>query len=223
LKQILSTNEQKIITDAVSEAEKQTSGEITVAIIRESSDYMAQEFLFAFLGGMITSLIMLLFSNQIEQMLIEKLWGYSSGYLILFYIATQFAVVLILYLLANTPFVDRMIVNHKTMIQKVNQRATRHFLESGTHMTKDNTGILIFISLLEKRVELLADHGISNKIDKEKWQNIVDNITEGIKKNQLVDNLVDSIAQCGELLNQHFPANYEKANELDNRPTILEE
>ncbi|MCD4651414.1 MAG: hypothetical protein K8S56_06475 [Candidatus Cloacimonetes bacterium] len=223
MKPLLTQEEQQRITKAVTKAENGTSGEVTVAIIRESSDYAAHELLFAIIGGMIISLVMLLFTQPIEIWLQTKLWRYSSGYLVLFYIAIHFAAVLVLYLLANLPVIDRLIIGRATMSKKVNQRAFRHFVESGTHTTRDNTGILIFISILERRVELLADTGINSKIAPEEWQSIVTNIIDGIHQKHFVEKLEVSIGKCGELLRQHFPADESNPNELNDAVTMLEE
>ena len=149
-------------------------------------------------------------------------WEYSSHYLLMFYGFSTFLVMAIVYLLANIPFIDRLIVPKSVMRQKVNQRAERHFLESGVYDTKDRTGILIFISYLERRVELLADKGISEKIPQEKWDAIVGHIIDGIKSNQLVKHLSGSIRECGNLLAEQFPIQPDDENELKDDIHILE-
>ena len=95
-------------------------------------------------------------------------------------------------------------------------------MESGVYNTKDRTGILIFISILERRVELLADSGINEKIPQGKWQNIVDNIIQGIKEKNVTAHLIESINDCGDLLAQHFPIQPDDVNELSDEIDILE-
>ncbi len=210
------------IKKAVQEAESKTSGEIAIAFIRESDTYTSYELLFAFFCGFFYFLILMFFSQRIEFFMQQLLWGYSSSYLLMAYGFTTFLVMAATYLLANVSFIDRVIVPRLVMMRKVNQRAVRHFMESGVYNTKDRTGILIFISSLERRVELIADRGISEKIPQEKWDFIVSHIIDGIKSKQTVKHLTEAIAECGNLLAEHFPIQPDDVNELKDDIHILE-
>jgi putative membrane protein len=95
-------------------------------------------------------------------------------------------------------------------------------MESGVFNTKDRTGILIFISIMERRVELLADSGINAMISKDKWQDIVNNIIKGIKENDITTHLTRSIDECGNLLAEHFPIQADDKNELTDDIDVLE-
>ena len=95
-------------------------------------------------------------------------------------------------------------------------------MESGVYNTKDRTGVLIFISALEHRVELLADKGINEKIPQEKWDSILNHIIDGITSGQLVKHLSESISECGKLLAEHYPIQPEDVNELKDDIVILE-
>ena len=193
----LSKDEMKKIGSAVKKAESKTSGEIATAMIKESYDYAIYELMFAVIIGFLYFVIMMFFVGNIETFLQEKFWDYSVNYLIMFYGCSSFIIITIFYFIGNISSIDRLIVPKKIRNQKVKERATRYFMESGVYNTKDRTGILIFISIMERRVELLADSGISEKIPKEKWQNIVDNIIKGIKQKDIVTHLTESINECG--------------------------
>ncbi len=210
------------INNAVKKAERKTTGEITLSVIKESYDYTAQELMFGIIGGFFYFIIMMFFTAKVESLIQGMFWDYSPHYILIFYGFSTFLVIFIFYLIANLTFMDRLIVSRKLMRKKVNERAIRHFMESGVYNTKDRTGILIFISLLEKRVELLADRGISKKISQEKWNSIMEHIIEGIKTNRFVDHILEAISQCGNLLSQHFPAHPDDVNELGDELQILE-
>lgn len=217
------TNEEKEkIKASVKEAESKTSGEIATGFIKESDNYAVYELTFAVFFGIVYFIAMLFFANGIEESIRQMFWEYSPHYLLMFYGFSTFLVIAIVYLLTNIPFIDRLIVPKSVMQQKVNQRAVRHFLESGVYNTKDRTGVLIFISSLERRVELLADKGISEKISQEKWDAIVGHIVDGIKSNQLVKYLSESIRECGSLLAEQFPIQPDDVNELKDDIHILE-
>lgn len=217
-----SKEEKEKIKASVKEAESKTSGEISTGFIKESDNYAVYELTFAVFTGLVYFIAMLFFTDSIEESIKNMFWEYSPLYLLIFYGFSTFLVIAIVYLLANIPFIDRLIVPKAVMRQKVNQRAERHFLESGVYDTKDRTGILIFISYLERRVELLADKGISEKIPREKWDAIVGHIIDGIKSNQLVKHLSESIRECGNLLAEQFPIQPDDVNELKDDIHILE-
>ena len=95
-------------------------------------------------------------------------------------------------------------------------------MESGIYNTRERSGILIFISLLERRVELLADRGISKKISQEQWDGMVRHILSGIRENKFSEHLIQAISMAGDLLAAHFPARPDDTNELGDDVTILE-
>ncbi|MCK4980726.1 MAG: TPM domain-containing protein [Candidatus Delongbacteria bacterium] len=218
----LSKDEMKIIGAAVKKAESKTSGEIATAIIKESYDYAIFELMFAVVIGFVYFVVMMFFAGNVEQFLQGKYWDYSVNYLILFYGFSTFIVIALFYFIGNLSCIDRLIVPKKIRNKKVTERATRYFMESGVYNTKDRTGILIFISIMEHRVELITDSGISERIPKEKWQNIVDNIIKGIKQKTIAVHLTESINECGDLLAQHFPIQSDDNNELKDNIDILE-
>ena len=217
-----SDQEKETIRQAVREAESKTSGEIATAFIKESDNYAVFELLFALFIGFGYFITLMFFSGAIEASLQKMTWDYTSRNLLMFYGFSTFLVIALAYLVANFPFIDRLIVPKRIMLEKVNQRAVRHFMESGVYRTKDRTGILIFISSLERRVELLADQGISEKIPQEKWNSIVQHIIDGIRSHQLTRHLADAINECGTLLAEHFPIQPDDINELKDDIRILE-
>ena len=218
----LSQEELLEIKNAVSAAEGETAGEIATAFIKESDDYAVYELLFALFCGFLYLMGIMFFESSIEQTIKGMFWDYSIRHLLVFYSFSPFLVIGLFYFLANFPIIDRLVVPKSVMKRKVNQRAVRHFLEAGVYNTKDRTGILIFISQLEHRVELVADKGIAKNIPQEKWDSIVNHIIAGIKTKRLVPHLTEAIAQCGQLLAVHYPVQPDDVNELNDNIAILE-
>ena len=73
-------------------------------------------------------------------------------------------------------------------------------IEAAVFNTRERTGILLFISLLEHRIEVVGDAGINRKVTADEWTDVVMRIREGIKAGKLADGLVAAIEMCGELL-----------------------
>jgi len=210
------------IRQAVAEAESKTSGEIAVAVSRESDDYAAHELMFAVLCGFVYFTVMMFFAHGIENTIKEMSWVYSVDYLLIFYGFSTFLVIFLFYLLANLPFIDRLIVPARVRRQRVRAKALCHFMESGIINTADRTGVLIFVSSQERRVELLADSGISALISQEKWDKLVSHIVTGLKQGKFIDHLCGAIRECGDLLAGHFPRKAGDVNELKDDVHILE-
>ncbi|MBN2460152.1 MAG: TPM domain-containing protein [Candidatus Cloacimonetes bacterium] len=219
----LSDAEKNQIADAVAEAEKKTSGEIVTAVISQSYDYALYELIYAIVCGFVYFVVVMFFSGNIQTWLENTFWDYNIQYLLAFYGFTTFLIIAVFYFLFNLPFLDRLIIPQRVKAGKVKERALRYFMESGVYNTRDRTGILIFISLLEKKVELVADSGIDARIEPGQWQQVVDNVIAGIKGDNFAGSLIEAVNACGNILQRHFPIRSDDSNELKNDLTILEE
>ena len=218
-----SDEEREAVAEAVGEAESKTSGEITTALIPESSDYAFYELRAAAGFGILLYMILLFFYDQTASFVSGFFWNSSAWQVSLFMGIISLLGGGIFYFFSNIPAIDRIIVPGKVMQKRVRARALRHFSESGVYSTADGTGILIFISLLERRVELIADRGINEKISAEQWNGIVSELTVMISKGEAASGLVRAITRCGDLLKEHFPIAEDDVNELSDALVILEE
>jgi putative membrane protein len=103
----------------------------------------------------------------------------------------------------------------------VRLRAVRAFYEKGLYKTRKNTGVLFFISLLERKVRVLADSGIHEKIGQETLDKFARHISRGIKEGRGCDALCEAIQEAGDLLARYFPITKDDTDELCN--TVITE
>jgi putative membrane protein len=103
----------------------------------------------------------------------------------------------------------------------VRLRAVRAFYEKGLYKTRKNTGVLFFISLLERKVRVLADSGIHEKIGQETLDKFARHISRGIKEGPGCDALCEAIQEAGDLLARYFPITKDDTDELCN--TVITE
>jgi putative membrane protein len=96
----------------------------------------------------------------------------------------------------------------------VQGRALRAFYEKGLYRTAQNTGVLFFISILERKVWVLADKGIYEKITQERLNDMAQAVSEGIRQGRAAEALATAIREAGELLREHFPIVDGDTNEL---------
>ena len=115
-----------------------------------------------------------------------------------------------------------MVVPHAERTRAVYRRALRHFLESGVYATAERTGILIFISYMEREVRIVADSGISGKIDQSVWNDLAERVARSVKEGTAGRELARAVETCGTVLAEHFPAKRENPNELSDAIAFLE-
>ena len=212
------------IKKSVAEAEAKTTGEIAVAITSESAHYAFWELLAACGFAAIVEIILILFSSQIQAIYHEIYWDYGPNWVMpMFYVVSAFASILVAYYLANIPALDRLVIPASVRRSCVTHRAFRYFTESGVYETAEHSGILIFVSFLERQVRIVADSGISKKISQDMWNLIADELAENLKKGHGEAAFTTAIAKCGDLLAHNFPAHEENSNELADGLVVLED
>ena len=94
--------------------------------------------------------------------------------------------------------------------------ARAQFLEQNLYATRDRTGVLIFVSVAEHYVEVLADKGINDRVDPAVWQHAVDAFVTRVRAGQVADGFVEAVERCGVVLIEHFPRTPGDADELPN-------
>lgn len=201
-KTFFSKEEQDRIEQAVHAAEQQTSGEIVPLVVDAAYDYPRAEII----GGGCFAMG--------AALLISWFWGGSSEWVF-------FPVFLLLYLpckwlIRYTPSLRRLLIHPSEFDEEVREKALVSFVEYGIYRTREGTGVLILISLFERRVYVLADKGINDRVPAGVWDEVVASITAGIHDGRPCEALCAAIARCGELLAEHFPRRYDDQNELPN-------
>ena len=102
------------------------------------------------------------------------------------------------------------------MREEVEEAAFTAFYANGLHHTRDLTGILIYVSVFERQVQVLADKGINDKVDPQVWQEVVAMVTDGIKAGTPGEALCKGVTRCGELVTERFPVKPDDTDELPN-------
>ena len=212
------------IKQAVKRAEQNTSGEIVLAVAAESSDYSFWEVFAAIIASLAAAICALPLADKIKAFDEARSWSTSAWTLPAIYVFASFFLVLLFFVLINLIVpLDRLVIPKFYKDKMVSDRALRAFCECSVFDTRERTGILVFVSYLEKQVRILADEGIAKKIGPDLWRLIAAGLAEEIGKNNVEAAFCDAAEKCGELLAQHFPADKnDNPDELDNGVVILE-
>ena len=101
------------------------------------------------------------------------------------------------------------------------QRPRERALDVFSHLriwdTAHNNGVLIYLLLADRDVEIVADRGIDAKVPDGAWDGIVGDFTRAVGEGRVADGFVMAIERCGGLLASHFPRRPEDRDELANR------
>jgi putative membrane protein len=201
-KDFFNSAEQARIEAAVLAAEGRTSGEIVPMVVDDSYDYPRAEIL----GGG-------LFALATATSLSWAFFGESLWHFLWLLGLSYFPFKL---LIRKLPNLKRRLIHPAEMTEEVKERAIVAFLENGLHRTRDETGILILLSLFERRVYVLADRGINLVVPPNTWDSLVDTITQGIRHADACNALCSAIETCGQLLQENFPIKTDDSDELPN-------
>ena len=106
--------------------------------------------------------------------------------------------------------------------QTARERAIEVFSQLRVWDTEQNNGMLIYLLLADRDVEIIADRGISAKVSNTEWENICHTMESAFSQGQFKAGFIQGIHVISQLLETHFPCDPEKdKNELTNKPTIL--
>lgn len=192
--------ERERIKATTRDVESRTIGEVAVMMVDSSDQYIEAEIIGGILLGSLLSLIitMLYFHSSI--------WSYVPLSFLFFFPSS--------FIFKKMPAIKTVFIGAKRKNRVVRERAVRAFHEKGLYKTKKNTGVLFFLSLLERKVWVLADKGIYEKIKQESLNKFANAVSQGIKDDRACDALCEAIKETGEFLAAHFPVTPDDTDEL---------
>lgn len=187
------------LRDAIRQAEAKTSGEIVTVIARASGDYFYYPTLWATLLAILSPLLPIALEVSIAPLGIIEL---------------QLLVFALLALVFRWPPIKRRLVPRAVKQQYCARRAREQFLAQNLHTTRERTGVLLYVSVAEHHVELLADAGIHAKVPAGTWDLVVSKLTARVKAGQVGEGFIEAVGAVGAQLAAHFPAAGVNPNEL---------
>lgn len=101
------------------------------------------------------------------------------------------------------------------------QRARELFSLYRIWDTEENCGVLIYINLADRKVEIIADRGVGRAVAASDWQAVCHTMTRGFAQGEFHDSAIAGLTQLNRILATHFPANGSRSNQLSDRPIVL--
>ena len=195
----LTDDEKRRLRARIEAAERQTRGELVTVIARESDAYPFVPLLWASVIALSLPPVILLADLWIDLATVSLI---------------QLAAFLVLALLFRWRPVKMWLVPKATKLRRAGRAAREQFLAQGVHNTSDRCGVLIYVSVGEHYVEILADRAINAKVAQAEWDAIVAAFVASVKQGEVAAGFDQAVDACGALLAKHFPAAPGERNEL---------
>jgi putative membrane protein len=201
----LDQSERARISDAIRTAEAGTSGEIYIVIAGTSDEFRWVPVLWAAIIALIVPWPLLFLTN----------WSASIILLI------QTLVFVLTTAVASYPALRHHLVPPSIAGEAARRAAQSLFLAHGLHLTESRTGLLIYVALFDRRVEIVTDAGIDSKVDQSTWEELAREIAGAARREDLTAGLIEAVRRTGTLLAQHCPRAADDRNELPDRVVVI--
>ena len=193
------------IAGAIREIEKQTNAEMVVVVRARSGSYLHADYLFGAIVALI-GLVFVLFSPIV----FHSYW-IPFDVVVLFIAGSWVS--------SRGAWIRRTFTTKKFRANAARVGASAMFYEAGIANTSAENGMLIYLSLLERRLEVIADRGILKAVPPLKWNQCVFELKQGGKE-ATPAKFIEGLRMTGKLLAEHLPATGENPNELADGPRI---
>lgn len=101
------------------------------------------------------------------------------------------------------------------------QRALELFSQLRVWDTERNCGVLIYLQLVDRRIEIVADRGINRKVTQQEWDIICRGMEAAFRDGRYEEGVLAGIREITALLARHFPPGEANPDELPDRPVVL--
>jgi putative membrane protein len=194
------------IRAAVAAVEARTSAEFVVVVTPASDSYGVYPLLWAALVALLAAGGITFFAPKWESRLV---------------FAIQAVLFIVVAILLEFPGLRRHLVPGRVKRAYAARLARLQFDSRVRDRTAERTGLLLFASLAERHVEIIADEGIHARAGGESWRAVIAAFHAAVGRGKLVDGLIVAINACGDLLAEHAPRAAPEANQLPDRPIEL--
>ncbi len=214
---MLTTLEQARIGDAVSKAEAGTTGEIVCVLAAEVSHYPEVALGWAAVVSLVVPALAVTLGVHPLTLAADAagVWmaaqaGALEGEITLalgVYAALQTALFILTFLILEIPAVRRWATPSVLKKRKVERAARQQFAAISARAAGSETGVLIFVAMDDRQVQILADKALHGKADEAAWKAAATAIGEGMKVGKdPTAGIIRAIDICGSVLKAHFPS-----------------
>jgi putative membrane protein len=202
----LSADDLAAVEAAVRAAEARTTGEIYCVVAEESSDYHATPLAWAAGVALLAPAVLLLAGLHVTAPDLSAFGGWSADQVedvgeataraaLIGTLLLQGMLFVATLLVVSIPPVRRALTPRGLKRDRVRQRAESQFLAKNLHLTRERTGVLIYVSAAERMAELIADEAIHAQVDDGAWDRALAALTAGMKAGRPASGFSSAIGQ----------------------------
>jgi putative membrane protein len=214
----LSAADSARITQAVTAAEAMTDGEIVPIVAAQSDSYSDVVLQWALLGALVAMAVAAArpaLLDAIDAVMRGGWAGETPRLTILLFLVV--ALFLILRFVVGLPGLRYKLSPGATKARRVRRRAVALFRVGVQTHTANRNGVLLYLSLAERRAEIVADAAVHAVVPAERWGDILSALLEQVSAGRAANGMVAAIEAVGETLATHFPHSARDAPELPDR------
>lgn len=217
----LSNEDRARVSAAVTAAELGTDGEIVTIMAHQSDGYSDVALHWAVLGTFLVGAVFAWQAPWVEQLHLIAASGWQARVPVSGLLTTLLLVMAATFLLIRLAMMSMAVRLALTpgMIeaQRVRARALALFRTAAEQRTAGATGVLIYVSLAERRAELIADSAIHDRVDSALWAEAMAALVAGMREGRAADGLIAAVERVGAVLAEHFPKSAGNPDELPDR------
>ncbi|SFP93103.1 TPM domain-containing protein [Sphingomonas rubra] len=213
----LTAEDHTLVTAAVAAAERGTNGEI-VTIVSRSSDAYHDAALHWTILAMLLVPALLAFSPALVHVAFDdgKIAPSTAALLTSMLVMQGVAFILVRAALSYRPW-RLALTPRATKARRVRARALALFAAAAEHRTAGRTGVLLYLSMEERRAEIIADAAIHGRVSADVWGEAMAAMIPELRARRPGAGMAAAVARIGAVLAEHFPRTENDVNELPDR------
>lgn len=210
-----------VVTAAVAEAERHTSGEIVTIVAAQSNDYDDIALVWASVIAFLAMSIIALFPEFYRTLYDRLTDGWGHDLTANQWLGTVIAVGVLkwigVWLMLLWRPLRRALTPRAIQAQRVRARAIDLFKVGTEARTMGRTGVLLYLSLAEHRADIVTDEAIAAKVAPDVWGEAMAALIEHVRAGRPGEGMAEAVTQMGAVLAEHFPRGDDNPNELPDR------
>ncbi len=208
VERFLSQAERQKIESCVRQAESRTRGEIMVMVAASSYHYPVADLRAAAALAFPAAVALTTLIGGFWWAGLFNLWIFLGVMIPLFFLFQA--------IVRNALPVKRLFMSDREMEAEVREAAENRFCREGVYRTAEETGVLIYISVFERKAWVLGDRGINARMPEGYWKGLVDTIVAGIHAGRPAESICEVVAGVAGVLAETFPVRAGDTDELRN-------
>jgi len=219
---IFSSEDRALVTAAVTEAERKSDGEIVTIVAERSDFYHDVSMHYALLAMLIVPAIGAVVPQSWYDWIAGLLLGWNESLsfrIVMFAMLVAMALIFLIVRVALARMNLRMAITPDgTKTRRVRRRAMQLFKMAAERRTRARTGVVLYLSLLERRAEIVADEAIHSQVEPEIWGEAMAALIGKVKEGRPAEGMALAVEKIGDVLASCLPPpSPDNPNELPDR------